>query len=61
MKNGSLVIESPYNPDFVDAIKKIPYRFRKWDGEYWTVAKEYADEAYEMCLENFQNVEEERE
>ena len=63
LRNGFLVIESPYNPDFVKDIRLIPYQSRKWnpDDKTWTVSKEHADFAYDLCVHYFENVEEERE
>jgi hypothetical protein len=59
MKDGSLVIESPYNPDFVDDLKKIPWQYRKWDGSYWIVMGPYTDKAHDLCEKHFDKVEEE--
>ncbi len=45
-ENGALVLISPYNPDLVDAVKRLPSTERKWDKDrkVWLVDPKHADQ-----------------
>jgi uncharacterized protein YecE (DUF72 family) len=56
---NEIAIDSPYNPEFVDALKdEIPYGDRRWDREHktWVVSAEQADKAIEIAARFYQVV-----
>ena len=56
---NSLIVDSPFNRDFVDALKNaIPHTERKWDGgkKVWSVAVRHADTVAALCKEHFGSV-----
>ena len=48
--NGVLKVKTPYNAGFVDALKALPYKARKWNGieKVWEVSVEYKAKVEEM-------------
>ena len=64
LANGDLLIEAPYNTDFIDNLKHdIPWQYRKWDPDAltWLIDKEYTDLAYDLCHDHFEFVDEDHE
>ena len=52
MKDGTVMVETPYSPQFVADIKsKIPWQARRWDGDQkaWFVTPGYIDTIVAIC------------
>lgn len=57
-QNGKygMYLESPYNPDFIDALKStVPQDERKWDSvrKQWWISDAYLDEVDGLLFEHF--------
>lgn len=62
LKDGTLLIQAPYDADFVHALKKFPKHCRTWDDKDLTwLITEYTEEAVQLCYEHFEFIEEEYE
>ena len=58
-KNGGVVVETSYNPGFVELIKRhIPQSSRRWDpaNKTWWVGQEYAAQVRIDASTQFDNV-----
>lgn len=53
--SGELLIRTPYNRSFVDAIKTLPRECRRWDsvGYAWVVRADRAEEAVRLVREHY--------
>lgn len=50
-----VVILAPFDAEFVDSLRRIPYRWRHWDGDLrsWTVREPHVEEAVTLALAHF--------